>query len=68
MPNVPGTPVPLRLNEFLPDTQQIGNGVIVGQTGWEQKLAQNKIAFALDFATARGSRVLIRQAFRRRNS
>ena len=24
--NVPGTPVPLRLNEFLPDTQQIGKG------------------------------------------
>ena len=49
--NVPGTPVPLRLNEFLPDTQQIGKDVVVGQTGWEQQLENNKVAFALDFVT-----------------
>ena len=46
--NLPGAPVPLRLNEFLPDTQQIGKDVIVGQTGWEQQLENNKVAFALD--------------------
>ena len=46
-----GAPVPLRLNEFLPDTQQIGQGVIVGQTGWEQQLENNKVAFALDFVS-----------------
>jgi Tol biopolymer transport system component len=35
-----------RMNEFLSDTQQMGQGVIVGQTGWEQKLEQNKQDFA----------------------
>lgn len=38
----------IRLNEFLPDTQQIGRGVIVGQSGWETVLENNKQAFALD--------------------
>jgi uncharacterized repeat protein (TIGR01451 family) len=49
--NLPGAPVPLRLNEFLPDTQQIAKDVIVGQTGWEQQLENNKVAFALDFVS-----------------
>lgn len=39
----------VRLNEFLPDTQQIGQGLIVGQTGWEQVLENNKQALALAF-------------------
>lgn len=39
----------VRLNEFLPDTQQIGQGVVVGQTGWESMLESNKQAFALNF-------------------
>jgi uncharacterized delta-60 repeat protein len=39
----------VRLNEFLPDTQQIGQGVIVGQTGWEQVLDNNKQAFCAEF-------------------
>ncbi len=47
--NLAGAPVPLRLDEFLPDTQQIGKDVIVGQTGWEQVLENNKQAFATDF-------------------
>jgi hypothetical protein len=47
--NIPNTPVPVSLSELLPDTQQIGTGVIVGQPGWEQKLANNKQSFALDF-------------------
>jgi hypothetical protein len=43
-------PVPIiRLNEFLPDTQQIGQGVVVGQTGWEQVLENNKVAFTTGF-------------------
>ena len=43
-------PVPIvRFNEFLPDTQEIGQGVIVGQTGWEQVLENNKQAFAAEF-------------------
>jgi WD40 repeat protein len=47
--NFPGTPVPVRFNEFLPDTQQIGQGVIVNQAGWEQVLENNKQAFTAEF-------------------
>jgi Tol biopolymer transport system component len=47
--NLPGAPVPIRRSEFLPDTQQIGKGVIVNQTGWEQRLENNKQAFAAEF-------------------
>jgi hypothetical protein len=32
----------VRLNEFLADTQQIGQGVIVGQGNWQQQLENNK--------------------------
>jgi hypothetical protein len=39
----------VRLNEFLPDSQQIGNGLIVGNPGWEQVLENNKVAFILQF-------------------
>ena len=47
--NAPGAPVPLRLNEFLPDTKEIGQGVVVNQSGWEQLLESNKQAFATEF-------------------
>jgi len=40
----------VRLNEFLLDTQQIGQGVIVGQGNWEQTLENNKQAFTAEFA------------------
>ena len=40
----------VRFNEFLSDTQQIGQGVIVGQTGWETVLENNKQTFAAQFA------------------
>lgn len=46
-----GTPVPLRLNEFLPDTQQIGQGVVVGLGNWQSQLEANKLAFAKDFVS-----------------
>jgi hypothetical protein len=49
--NISGLPVPIRFVEFLPDTQQIGQGVVVGQPGWEQVLENNKVAFAADFVT-----------------
>src|SRR5205809_1903923 len=39
----------VRFNEFLPDTQEIGSGVVVNQTGWETVLENNKQAFALEF-------------------
>ncbi len=47
--NLPGAPVPIRFNEFLPDTRQIGQGVVVGQTGWEQQLENNKQTFTTNF-------------------
>jgi hypothetical protein len=47
--NLPGAPVPLRFNEFLPDTQQIGQGVVVGVGNWQTKLEDNKKAFAAAF-------------------
>ncbi|MDX6446781.1 MAG: hypothetical protein QOH71_3855 [Blastocatellia bacterium] len=43
-------PVPVvRFAEFLPDTQRIGQGVRVGQAGWETALENNKGAFADEF-------------------
>lgn len=49
--NIPGAPVPLILPEFLADTQRIGKGVIVGSTGWETVLENNKVAFAVAFVS-----------------
>ena len=43
--SVPG----VRLNEFLSDTQKIGQGVIVGQGNWEQILENNKQSFTAEF-------------------
>jgi hypothetical protein len=42
-------PVPLRFGEFLPDTQQIGQGVVVNSPGWEQALEANKQAYFAAF-------------------
>lgn len=47
--NLPGAPVPLKFSEFLPDDQQIGQGVVVNQSGWEAILENNKQVFASDF-------------------
>ncbi|HEV7744799.1 MAG TPA: Calx-beta domain-containing protein [Pyrinomonadaceae bacterium] len=46
-----GAPVPVRYEEFISDTQQIGQGVIIGQPGAEQRLEINKQAFTLDFVS-----------------
>jgi len=46
---LPGTPVPLRLAEFQPDTQLIGRGVVVNEGGWQAKLEANKQAYAAAF-------------------
>jgi len=44
-------PVPVvRYNEFLPDSQQIGQGVVVTRSGWEQVLENNKVNFIAGFA------------------
>ena len=43
-------PVPIiRFNEFLPDTQQIGRGVVVGVGNWQAQLEANKVSFTQDF-------------------
>jgi hypothetical protein len=43
-------PVPIvRFNEFLRDTQEIGQGVVIGAPGWEQQLENNKQAFVSEF-------------------
>jgi subtilisin family serine protease len=43
-------PVPVvRFNEFLQDTQRLGQGVIVLGPQWEQILENNKQAYALEF-------------------
>jgi hypothetical protein len=47
--NVAGTPVPVRFQQFFPDTQEIGRGLVVGAPNWEQQLEANKQAFLLRF-------------------
>lgn len=49
--NIAGTPVPVTFAEFLPDTQQIGQGVQVGIGNWQAQLEANKQAFALALVT-----------------
>lgn len=39
----------VRLNEFLPDTQQIGRGVVIGAPGADQLLENNKQALIAEF-------------------
>jgi hypothetical protein len=45
--NLAGKPVPITLNDFLRDTQEIGRGVVVGAPGWEAQLESNKQAYML---------------------
>ncbi len=40
----------VRLNDFARATQQIQEGLIVGRSGWETLLENNKQVFAIDFA------------------
>ena len=47
--DIPNAPVPIKRAEFLPDTQEIGNGVIVNVGNWQQQLENNKQAFTLEF-------------------
>ena len=49
--NIPGTPVPIRLNDFLPDTQKVGNGIVVGVGDWQAQLERNKDSFVAEFVT-----------------
>jgi hypothetical protein len=47
--DLPGRPVPVSFEDFTGDTQALGLEVVVGRTGWEQKLEANKAAYALEF-------------------
>ncbi len=50
MPETPARPRALpRYREFIRDTQQIGQGVIVGNPGWQETLEANTVAFTNDF-------------------
>ena len=39
----------MRLSDFLPDAQQIGQGIVVGQSGWQAEFENNKQAYATAF-------------------
>jgi hypothetical protein len=47
--NLPNAPVPVRRENFMPDTRSISDGVIVNSDGWQQRLEANKQAFTLAF-------------------
>ncbi|MCM3872767.1 MAG: hypothetical protein ND895_18965 [Pyrinomonadaceae bacterium] len=47
--NLPGSPVPVVRETFMPETRTIGFGVVVNQQGWEALLEANKQAFVLGF-------------------
>ena len=49
--DIPGSLVPVRRDELLPDTQAVGRGVVVGAPGWEQQLEANKGSFAQAFVS-----------------
>ena len=49
--NLPGAPVPVRLAEFVPDTQFVAGGVQVGIGDWQTSLENNKNACAADFVS-----------------
>ncbi len=44
--NLPNKPVPITIQEFLPETQRVGQGVIVGVGDWPSQLEANKAAFS----------------------
>ncbi|MGH9967674.1 MAG: hypothetical protein ACREBG_07540 [Pyrinomonadaceae bacterium] len=47
--DLPGKPVPVRRESFMPETRSISNGLVVGLPGWEALLEGNKQAYALAF-------------------
>jgi hypothetical protein len=47
--DLPNKPVPVRRENFMPETRGIANGVVVGVGTWQQQLLDNKNAYALAF-------------------
>jgi Matrixin len=59
--NLAGRPVPVTFQQFFPDSQRIGRGVVVGVGDWQTQLNNNKNAYVQafvlrpDFLAAHGS-------------
>jgi hypothetical protein len=51
--DLPGRPVPIRRESFVPDTQAVGRGVVVGVGDWEAALEANKRDYLDQFVTRR---------------
>ena len=49
--DLPGKPVPLTFAEFLADTRQLGEDVVVGPGDWQARLAANQTAYFLSFVS-----------------
>ncbi|HWS52848.1 MAG TPA: hypothetical protein VN228_01865 [Pyrinomonadaceae bacterium] len=47
--DLPGKPVPVRRESFVPETRSIANGIVVGQGNWAERLHANKNAYAQSF-------------------
>ena len=47
--NLSGKPVPVRRENFMPETRGIANGIVVGVGEWQKQLDDNKNAYALAF-------------------
>src|SRR3712207_5429626 len=47
--DLPGKPVPVRREQFMPETRSISNGLIVGAPNWEATLNANKNAYVQAF-------------------
>ncbi|MGI8838612.1 MAG: DUF4214 domain-containing protein [Pyrinomonadaceae bacterium] len=60
--NIAGKPVPIARAEMLADTQQVGNGVVVGVGDWEQRLELNKRAYFDELVTRQRFTTLYPQA------
>ena len=47
--NLPGLPVPIRREDFVPETQALGRNVVVGVGNWQAVLEANKRAYFEEF-------------------
>jgi choice-of-anchor B domain-containing protein len=43
--DLPGLPVPVRREEFVPEARRLGEGVVVGQGNWQARLDANKTTY-----------------------
>ncbi|MDQ3804941.1 MAG: choice-of-anchor B family protein [Acidobacteriota bacterium] len=50
--DLPGRPVPVRRETFVPETQQLASGVVVGVGDWQARLEANKTAYLRGMVTS----------------